>query len=261
MRDYRFALRGAAGAVAMFVVAGAAQAAQFPSQVFTISALRLDTNETYTWHAYLGGGDHSSESHYNWTLQADVEMRDPTSNTLLGTLMKDGPDGPTGVYFEADPVVALSFNVVAGAVPTIFFIGTGPLGFAPIGSAVGKASAGMSATDLNGDGVSATGLFPGAKSYEAQYNGPFFAGAVFADLVDPLAAGGFGTDTDNEAFPLVGFAPIGPPVFNMSAAFWFTLSAGDSASGTSVWVVIPTPGAGALLLGAAGVLASRRRRS
>ncbi len=260
MRTYCFALRGSAAALAVVVAAGASQAAEFPAQVFSITALRTDTNESYTWTRTLAPEDFVNETTYHWKLAADIELRDPNTNTLLGTL-EGGASSATGVRYEADPVVALSFNVVAGAAPTIFLIASGPLGFAPIFPAIGRASAGMTATDLNGDGVTATGMFPGVKSYEAEFNGPPLVGTPFADLVGPLAAGFFSTDTDSEDFPAVGFAPIGPPVSSMSAVFWFTLSAFDSAAGTSVWVVIPTPGAGVLLLGAAGIMGLRRRRA
>src|SRR5262249_41627604 len=141
-------------------------------------------------------------------------------------------------------------------------IASGLLSFPTIPAAQGKASAGITATDLDGNGVIRTGGYlNGTKSFLAQTNG--FAGTesgtTFAQLVDNAAAASpFSTDIESEEF---GFVPIAGAVSDMSTAFKFTLSANDSAAGTSVFtVVIPEPATGLMLLVTATATLPRRRR-
>jgi hypothetical protein len=133
--------------------------------------------------------------------------------------------------------------------------------FAPILNPQAVASAQLGVTDTNGNGVTANGTFAGGtKAFEARYNGP----TVFADLVTtPVAAGAFGSNGANEAFPLVGTTPIAGLVSSIQVEFNFTLTASDLASGTGVFTVIPEPSSVVLaVLGGVGVvLWVRRRRS
>lgn len=166
--------------------------------------------------------------------------------------------------FIADPQVALNFAVLAGGLPTMFTVTSALLSFPAINPAFAHASAAATVTDLNGDGASFTGAFAGGDAYLAQYNGFVPGGTTFTTLVGPLsvpAGGGPSASGMDESLPGGGtFVNIGGPVVDMSAQWSFTLSAGDLASGTSIYTisdVIPAPGAGALL--ALGGLAALRR--
>lgn len=164
---------------------------------------------------------------------------------------------PFSVTFIEDPVVAINFTAIAGALPTNFTFSSGLLVFAPIAAPLATASAGVTVTDRNGNGATLTGGYLDGSAHKAAYNGLVPGGTNFASFNLNTATGAFGTQvTTAGTGPL---APIGP-AFDMSSEFSFTLSANDSVGGTSVFAIIPTPGSLALI-GATGLVLSRRRRA
>jgi hypothetical protein len=168
--------------------------------------------------------------------------------------------------YIADPVVGLNFAVQAGpfSPTTTFMIGSALLNHADILSgAEGRASAGFSVTDGDGNGAQLVGIGnPNGSQggYLAQYNG--YAGAVagttFAELHHQVdVAPDSTTVTNNNNVPVSGFTPIAGVVMDMSSFVSFTLTRNDLASGTSNFEVIPEPAS--LLLVLAGVAFLRRR--
>lgn len=163
--------------------------------------------------------------------------------------------GRTATSFIDDPVVLLSFNVTAGAADTLFtitsiFVNTDPL----TAYQMTAASAAMTASDGGfGDGVTLShgGFNTGLFAFE---NNSSAAGFLLA----PLSASGFQSVSANSTV-LPGTIVSG--IGTISSRFSFTLSANDTASGTSVYRidVVPAPAA-APMLGIGGVLAARRRR-
>lgn len=216
-------------------------------------SLSIDSQNMYSF------SNENGDLVYGWQLESPFELRSAPTAThpngvLLGTL--------TNAFVEtiADPVVTLNFAVQAGAVMTSFSATSTILSFASIVNGIGTASAGITADDVNGDGVT-LGLGSRPGMYVAKYNNsgiPFsdLDGVTFADLhttsyTDPIGI--------NESASTGPFQLIPGSVVNMQSGFDFTLSAGDIASGTSTFVIIPAPGA-ASLLGIGGLLALRRRR-
>lgn len=121
-----------------------------------------------------------------------------------------------------------------------------------------------SLTDLNGNGAKLESL-PGGSVY----------GAIIDNtVVQTLLDSPFSVMAGNFQSAVVGPADFGTPIpslpyvpnitTNIGINLTFTLSAGDAASFTSIFVVepgcIPAPGALAML-GIAGLLGGRRRRS
>jgi hypothetical protein len=151
--------------------------------------------------------------------------------------------------YVGDPQVSVNFSVLSGASPTTFTISSAVLTF-PSGLYSAHGSAGVTLTDLLGDGATITGAFAGGATYEAVCNG-----TPIADLIPTFAVGSNQTNTMNGAF-----GPTSYSASSMQASFSFTLTPFDSASGTSVYVkdTIPAPGVGGLL--ALGGLAAIRRR-
>ena len=182
---------------------------------------------------------------------------------LSGTVIQDAGGHTLGsvtqvtLGTDTDPAVSLGFFVTAGASTTTFTISSPVVSFAPLTSQQGVASAGVTLTDNDGDGASSTGLFGVGDAYEARFN----TSSVFADLVSPVSAAPDGTMTTSNHFPLSGTAPVPGTVTNILSEFNFTLSPNDSASGTSIFRVVPEPSSIALaLVGALALLWHARHR-
>lgn len=242
--------RFVAQAIALAAVAGLASADLTP-EVFTIRA--TVGNETGSYTVMTDDGWFDGEGNFYWNQVGDIDIVSDGGVTLA-TLS----DSSIVVLF--DPVITLNFNLLASDQNTAFELSSGLLSFPEIANPIGTASAGVTVTDVNGNGAT---LSPdGSHMYESQYNGEHPNGTPFASLLSNIVtAGAFQTSADSDEFPGGGnYVSIGEPVESMSAAWAFTLSARDLASGTSTFtVLIPTP-ASAALFGAAGLLCIRRRR-
>lgn len=237
------------GAAALLAIVAGTASADISTEIFRITAQLSDGRE-YSWHQDLNEGDIDPNGNYSWTLPDMVEVMDEQNNLVFRL-----ESASLGII--ADPVVSLNFGVVAGQQNTVFTISSANLSFAPIASAVGRASAAFSALDQNGDGVTFTPWANGA--YTSQYNAASstFQNLFNAPLNNPVA---FGAVNSNEDFPLVGFAPIVGAVADIESAWRFTLSAGDLAAGTSSFEVVPVPAPATAALLGLGVIASGRRR-
>lgn len=171
--------------------------------------------------------------------------------------------GSLTVTFQADPQVDLNFSLTNNDLnnPVFFSISTTPIVFSGIADPQAAAAASMTITDGAGSpqGVMCTGQFANSKSYEARYStmSNVNTQTILASLIPQMsftgpAAGGSTTDR----IPAVGLTTVGQPVYMMEAEYSFLLSAGDQASGTSTFVIIPsTPEPGTLLLFALGGIA------
>ncbi len=195
------------------------------------------TDGAWQWNAPAGG----------------LEMREAGTNALVAAI-----DG-LHIRFEEDPVVNINFSVTASSSDTIFTITSGLLTYTPFNGEA-FASASLTVTDSDGSGLAfASGAYGGGDVYRANLNGAIPGPTVFADLVPGFSVGlPPGSATDSE---FLGFVPVGI-ISSQQASYSFTLSANDSASGTSTFItrtVIPAP-ASIALLGIAGALAGRRRR-
>lgn len=135
-----------------------------------------------------------------------------------------------------DPEVGIEFGVRAGSTDTTYNILSGVVSFTGFEDAVGFASAGITLTDRAALGATITGLFDEGKAHQARYNGT----SIFANLVGSFGITG-NTKTARERKPAIGDELISGTVTSIESEFWFTLSANDSASGTSTFSVIPIP--------------------
>lgn len=198
---------------------------------------------------------------FDWQLPSPIALSDGGVN--LGQI------DFLGLTLDADPQVDLSFSVRNNDLvnPTFFSIKTTTLMFPGINPAEGVASASFTLTNGIGSptpGAGALGSF-GGKVYQARYSTDDVVntGTVFADLVGgfsvPMLGGSMTEQTNGGSFALVPGT-----VYMMESEYSFVLSAGDQASGTSTFVilpaqVIPSPAASVLGLIGCGLVVRRRR--
>jgi MYXO-CTERM domain-containing protein len=244
---------------ALVLAVGIAKA-DVPEVVFEVTAEAGPLSVTVPILSEWGTYDPETQT---WSWQLPEPMDFWSDNVFLGSLTE----------FDAtlvqDPEVNLNFAVEAGPdQPTEFFIASSQIFFATIPShlAEARASAAFTLTDSSGDfdGATLTGYGDTGGAYLAQYNGwagnPMGPdGTTFAEGIFSMTApaGGIVDETYNE--PETGYTALLVDVDSMSSLISFELSTADSASGTSTFVIIPEPGALALL--ALGGLALLRRRS
>lgn len=257
-RNYR---RSATGFVGRALIAGAAIACgatafggEIIGPVFSIEARTADGRVGTYQVDYNPTFYNTQTGVYDWDSVGAVTVNDQFGNPLAEI-------GNVWTFMVVDPIISLGFLVTAGNADTMFTINSALLSFPAIAPAQVSASAQIGATDQNGNGVVVRGNYGGGtKSYIANYNGFVPGGTNYATLVNNQAAGAFGTTVSNEGNPAGGgFNNVAGPITSMSASFSFTLSAGDSAGGTSVFVVVPEPSSVLLLVfGAAAGLLRRR---
>jgi hypothetical protein len=158
---------------------------------------------------------------------------------------------------DADPEVGVEFGVRAGGSTTTFNILSDVVSFDQLVNPKAYASAGVTLTDRPAvSGATITGLFPDGKTHQARYNGS----SVFANLVNGFAIPSGTVTNSEENGNEFGMITINNTLTSIESEFYFNLSARDSASGTSTFVVVPEPATIALLgLGALSLI--RRKRS
>ncbi len=176
------------------------------------------------------------------------------------------------LVITGSPQVSLNFLVKAGASDTQFVIESELLNFTTISSATGRASAGITVTDLDGDGVHLQGAFGDSSlAYQSRIN-PGSGEIRFAELVENVVLGPGGSITSHGMFP----SPVGAfsattqaglslhSANSMQSAFEFTLSANDVAGGTSVFALTtpePSVGVFAAIVGVSWLLLRRSPRN
>ncbi len=232
-------------AISLFGLEGAVHAAV--SEIIEITVQQ--GSDTGVWEMPLN----PTPGLYQWSLSGPANIYSSTNPTdLLGTISS------LTVAQDSDPNLQLNFAVVAGGAATTFTISSPTLSFAPLVNPSAFALANVTLIDNNGDGATMTGLFPGAKLYQAQYNS---VSSIFANLVSPVTAAPDNLAGGSERFPAVGSTTIPGTVSNISSQFSFVLSALDQASGTSRFNVVPEPSTLVMAaIAAMGLLWHARRR-
>lgn len=244
----RYTAAGACLAVLIWASGASSALASISDPALTITASNSSGSGSFQVTADQLNFDNGM---YTWT-GANIAIEDGAGDTIA--LVQS-----ISLAFQQDPVITLFFDVMAGSSDTNFAISSGLLSFPAIQDPNAAASVGLTLTDSDVNGsaslVGATGTGNGF-AYLAQYNGLVPNGTTFAEAIDSLsvnvAAGSTSTSFNS------GFSVIPGTVSSMSAEIAFVLSANDSASGTSVYAVVPEPGS-LLLLVLGGVAAARRR--
>lgn len=242
------------GRIGLIALAGAAAVATTASAGIVGDAVSITAvsaaGKTASWSISSVGATWTSDA-ATWMVDAPIDLRagDGELVARLDSLQ---------VTYIADPVVSVTFAMTAGAASTQFTMTSGLLSFASM-NALARASAGVTVTDNNGNGASATGNLAGGALYRAHYNGAIPGGTQFAALLGTTTTTtSFGSATSSASSPGgPGYTPIGATT-SMQSQFDFNVTPFDSASVTSVFVTVPGPGVAAL--GGLGLLAALRRR-
>ena len=227
--------------------------ADFGDQIVTIEVVNSQGSASQSWALPSQASEKAQ-----WALENRLDLRGGEGGEVLATIED------LVVELDGDPAVSLDFAVAAGNTPTLFTITSAMVSFPPRLNPTAFASAGVTLTDgapLPGDGASLTPVSPNTGLYQAMYNG----GTIYANLFAPLNLLGPGTIS---ASTDTGFQTISGAVGDIQASFAFTLSADDSASGTSRFEIfgplVPEPSTTVLLAcGLIGWLAldGRKRRN
>lgn len=214
-----------------------------------ITVTATNASGTGSWSVPIPDGwKFPEDGTFDWELANPVQIRNATNTATVATI------DSMSMNLVEDPQVLLNFATTAGPFATNFTFTSPLLAFAPIVNPDAFATAGLTVTDNADDGATLTGLFPGSKAYRAIYN----TNIDWAYLVSPVVAAAEGTALGTERQPLVGRTTIAAAVSNISSEFSFTLTANDSASGTSRFDIIPEPGS-LTMIAMSGLLLFRRR--
>ncbi len=164
--------------------------------------------------------------------------------------------------YDYDPVVSLSFALIAGNSTTTFTVSSAVVSFLPMVNPDAYATAKIGVTDRNGDGATLTGLFPTPGAYAAQWQGGSYSN--WAELIAQVVAPVNGSTTVTERKPALPttYGTISGTVTDIKSEFNFTLTSKDLATGSSTFEVVPEPGTilalGSSLCGFAGLILRRR---
>lgn len=169
---------------------------------------------------------------------------------------------------DGDPKVSLKFDVLAGSTDTAFVIPliANTLSFSPI-NVKGTATAAITVTDNEDNGAKVTGGYSDGSFYKADYNSLNFCHLIYGPIIGsagPIIAAPYSSNVGNGN--VLPWQPISGLVSSISSEFAFTLSANDSASGTSNFTVLPVPEPGSMLAMFTGIVgmagfALRRRKA
>lgn len=238
-----------------FLVFGAAASASITDPYIFIRA--TNGSGTGTLSIPIADTTPGPNGSFTFSLLAPVDIMDGP-NVIATVTQLNSTVRP--MFAGLPNTITLSFAFLSGTSTTRFEVDSTLLSFdTPIIDEAARATAGISITDSDNNGVTSTGNLPNGRHFTTRYNGQ--PGTTFANLIaGPLTAGPGQTMTaDDRSPPGSGFTPIGGNVDNMSSRWDFSLSDLDQVAVTSSFFIIPAPGALALF-GLAGLTMARRSR-
>lgn len=215
--------------------------------IFTITATNANGTDTFT--AVLADGFFDAQGVGQWNRVTPFSLIDGNGDTIA--ILEQA-----SLITGAGPRrMSVNFVVRAGELDCDISITSGLYDFPTNPNARGRATTSINLTSNDDNGATMDGTLGGNAMYEAFYNGTLYDG-----LQDTaLTALPRDSNSRSESSPPAGFTNLGVDVNDINVRWGFTLTAVDAAGGTSNFIIVPAPGALALL-GIGGLLAARRRR-
>lgn len=184
-----------------------------------------------SWSIDVGVGqrDAATDS-YDWILAQPVPIEDIARGEVVATMV-DCSLSVEGTNID------VNFTLQAGSRDTTAVLTTGLLEFGGVEDSdqqLGRATAAISVTDLNGDSALLRGLgTPGTGAFRARFND----GATrFTTLVSQVFVGAFSTAAGFQNDPAVGYRPVNSTtVLSMDSELAFSLTKFDLASATTTF--------------------------
>jgi hypothetical protein len=195
---------------------------------------------------------------FYWQTDEDIPIVDPDSGEVIGTFLADAGVSSYVVpedWARSHPQVNLGFAMSAGVAPTTFTVRSALLSFSPMTNPDARADCAINITDVTGDMVQLDGAGPTGGAFLSQYNGAVPNGTTFDESITQIVGGLFETVTGDSD---TDWVTVSDTLSDISTQISFMLTAGDSASGTSAFQVVPEP-TGMLLVLAGLTLVLRRR--
>lgn len=211
-----------------------------------------------SYQATFFGTDGASDWGMTPTLNVDstdgsFDFSVPTQNTATFSMENLSISG------NVDPMISVGFDVTnnTGSTQDYTFIFTIPI-IAQTPATITGGSTGITITDTNGDGATLAAHTNGRPTYFAQIDGVDFASLTLTPIDEPNA---FESETGSDVFgsPIPSF-PGPAALTTIGIRYDFSLTAGDRAAVTGVFVIeaVPEP-ASLALLGLGGLLMAPRR--
>jgi hypothetical protein len=190
---------------------------------------------------------------FTWQCDQDMPIMDDAGQLIATLRSATAIQYSDPGHSRSLPQVSLGFAMQAGSLPTSFTVSSALLSFGTLTNPQGRATVGVTVSDSTGDGALLTGTGPGGNSYLAQYNGFVPGGTTFRQAITSVSVDPFDITNANDDS---GWQLINGSVNDISTQISFSLSAGDLASGTSLFQLTPEPTS--LLLIAALAVVRRR---
>jgi len=158
--------------------------------------------------------------------------------------LRDGPVvlgwvDTLGILLEGDPVASINFNVTAGGSDVTVTVSSATVSFSALNNPAASAEAEITLTDNGGAAATIDPISGNSGLFRAIYNGT----QEYASLLGSSSIGGGGVTFSEDTS-----GPIAGSVSSIQAQFAFQLSAGDSASGTGTFTVVPEPTSAGLMI-------------
>ncbi|GEM_PF-861342 len=247
-------------AFALVAVAGVARGDISPT-IFSLTAANDAGSGSLAFDISEGSWDPVS-GQYTWSLGAPMDIVDDGDP---GVVVASLDSATLTIETNPTPSIMLSVGTSAGDSNTNFYMDSAVVSFPtiPAPAAEGRFGATAQLWDTGFDGAYLVGLDgSGVGALQSYYNGAAPGGTRFSHLIGAIVVGAGGSGNGSQNFPSTGYASIGTALGDISVHGAYVISAGDRATSTMSFGIVPEPSMLLMVLiaGAALPVRALRRR-